>query len=65
MDLFEVVEDALVVLFSRGVYRQLPVFRRGDKFFAKVGAGFVRLHRGGSTTVPAIRWIDHEGFEAP
>lgn len=62
MEVFSIVEDALVVLMARGVYRQAKVFKRGERYYAAQGSGFVRLLKGGQTTVPSIRWIDHEGF---
>lgn len=63
MDLFSVVEDAHVILYVRGVYRQAKVYSRGDKVFANWGSGFVRLNRDKSTSVPSVRCIDHEGFD--
>lgn len=63
MDVFSEVTDALVILHKGGVYRQTTVYSRGDRFYAKQGAGFIRLLKHGQTTVPAVRWIDKEGFE--
>lgn len=62
MDRFTIIEDACVIIFSKGVYRQVDVYRRGENYYAKVGAGFVRLLRHNATSVPQIRWYDGEGF---
>lgn len=62
MALFSIVEDAQVILFSKGVYRQVKVYERDGKFYAAQGSGFIRLSRGGQTTVPSIRWQETDGF---
>lgn len=62
MEVFSIVEDAHVILYARGIYRQAKVFKRGDRHYAAQGSGFVRLLKGGQTTVPATRWIDGDGF---
>lgn len=61
MELFQIIDGAHAILFSRGVYKQSKVFRRGTAVFAQSGSGFVRLLQGGSTTAPAIAWKDVEG----
>lgn len=63
MDRFSIVEDAAVILLVKGVYRQVDVYSRGGQFYAKVGAGYVRLLRHATTSVPSIRWLEGEGFE--
>ena len=66
MNVFTIIEDARVILFVKGVYRQTDVYtREEDKVYAKVGTGFVRLLRHDRTSVSAIRWIEGEGFTAP
>lgn len=57
MALFHVVDDAFVILRSKGVYRQAKVFKRGDGVYAGCGAGFIRLmrHQNG-TSVPTVSW---------
>lgn len=65
MDVFTLVEDARAILLVRGVYRQADVYtREGGRYYAKWGAGFVRLLRHNCTSVPSIRWIEGEGFNA-
>lgn len=65
MNVFSVVEDAKVILYVRGVYKQADVYSRGDRFYAKHGSGFVRLLPHDTTSVPSIRWIDSMGFKKP
>jgi len=66
VELFSIVEDAHVILLAKGgIYRQADVYSRGNKFYAKVAGGYARLIRHGSTSMPVVKWIDHEGFEAP
>lgn len=60
MQRFHVVDEAAVILRSRGVYRQAKVFLRGEGVYAAHGGGFVRLYKGGGTSVPALSWDDVE-----
>lgn len=60
MELFHVIEGGVVHLRSKGLYRQANVYHRGRDVFAKVGAGFVRLHGHRGTTKPDIAWEDIE-----
>ena len=62
MDRFTIVEDACVIVFSKGVYKQCDVYTRNGNYYAKASGGFVRLLRHGQTTVPAIRWYEGDGF---
>lgn len=59
--LFHIVEGAQVVLRSRGVFRQTPVFRRCQQLYAKWGSGFITLSRGGGTSHPYVSWDHIEG----
>lgn len=65
--LFHVIDGAQAILHSRGVYRQVPLFRREDRIYAKWGSGFVRLGSGSGTSVPHVSWraIDGLGAFAP
>lgn len=63
--LFNKVEGAVVVLRSKGVYRQVDVYRRdhnGD-LYAKACGGFIGLRHGMSTTKPDVSWEVVEGVE--
>jgi len=58
MERFHVVEDAAVILRSRGVYKQAKVYLRGKDVYAGAAGGFVRLYTGGGTGHPNISWDD-------
>lgn len=58
MNRFHIIDDAAVIMRSKGVYRQAKVFVRGDGLYAGHGAGFVRLYAGGGTSVPTLSWDD-------
>ena len=58
MERFQIVEDAAAIVLARGVYRQVKVFRRGKDLYAANGSGFIRLYRGGSTSLPNVAWKD-------
>lgn len=60
MDLFHVVEDAIIITRSKGVYKQLKVYRRGDKLFAAHDSGFIMLRQGGNTSHPDVTWVEVE-----
>lgn len=53
-DLFHEIPEGVVILRSKGVYRQAKVFRRGEAVYAAWGSGFVRLCGGGGTSVPTV-----------
>lgn len=61
MNFLSELEGATGWLGSRGVYRQVPLYRRGEALFAKWGAGYVRLRASGSTSCPAVVWHELEG----
>lgn len=54
IDLFHEIPDGVVILRSKGVFRQAKVFRRGTSVYAAWGSGFIRLMRGGGTSVPIV-----------
>lgn len=61
MSLFHVVDGASVVLRSKGVYRQSPLFQRDGNLAARWGGGFIMLRREGGTTLPHVSWDYVEG----
>ncbi len=63
MALFHVVDDAQVVLRSKGVYRQVKLFARDGKLYAQQGSGFIGLRREGGTTCPSVSWEEIDGVE--
>ena len=58
MKLFHIIDDAQVILRSKGVFRQAPMYRRSEELFAKHGSGFIRLMSRGATSAPNVSWID-------
>lgn len=59
MDYFHQIEDGKAVIRGKnGLYRQVDLFQRGGRVFAKYGAGFLRLHPQGGTSNPAVAWLD-------
>lgn len=57
MERFHVIEDAAAILASKGVYKQVRVYRRGRELYAAHGGGFIRLYDKG-TSLPNIRVED-------
>lgn len=58
MDRFHIIDDAAVIMRSKGVFRQAKVFVRGEGLYAGHGNGFIRLYTGGGTSVPSLSWDD-------
>lgn len=58
MEYFTVIPEGQAIMVSRGVYRQVPVYVRGGKVYARHGGGYVRLIQGGATSAPNIRWAE-------
>lgn len=60
--LFHVIEGAQVVLHSRGVFRQVKVYRRGGDIYAAHSGGFIKLFGMGGTSHPNATWkhLKHE-----
>lgn len=62
--LFHQVHGAQVVLRAKGVFKQVDVFVRGERLFAKWGSGFIGLKQyDNGTTIPDCRWEHIEGVE--
>lgn len=55
-DLFHVIDDAQVVLRSKGTYYQRKVYRRGNRLYAGHGGGFVRIGGHEATSNPNVSW---------
>lgn len=58
MNFITAIPEGQAIINSRGVYRQVPIYERGGKIYAKYGAGFVRLSQGGATSSPSVRWAE-------
>lgn len=61
MERFHIIEDAAVILRSKGVFRQAKAYRRGIALYAGHGTGFIRLHKDGGTSLPNVSWEGHDG----
>lgn len=61
MNLFHLIDDAVVHLQSRGIYREAKVYRRGEHIFARWGVGFIRLLGQHGTTLSSVSWQEVEG----
>lgn len=67
--LFHVIPEAVCILRSRGVFRQVPVYRRNTaphlraELYAKWGAGFIMLRTKGGTSRPDVTWEYLEGVQ--
>jgi len=55
---FEPREDGQCILISGGVYRVAELFSRGEHIYARYGAGYIRLYKGGGTSKAKMRWED-------
>lgn len=60
MNLFTIIEEAHVILRSKGVYKQAKVFHRGGEMFAQHGSGFISLRFAGATSLPSVTYLDIE-----
>lgn len=54
--MFHIIEDAAVILRSKGLFQQAKLYRRGNAIYAAWGKGFIRLHSGSGTTIPGVSW---------
>lgn len=58
MQLFHEIPEGVVILRSRGVFRQAKVYRRAEFIYAQFGSGFIRLLSAAGTSVPNVSWLD-------
>ena len=58
MDFFTAISEGQGIIHARGVYRQVALFERKGRVYARHGGGYVRLIQGGSTSSPNIRWAE-------
>lgn len=59
MKYFSEIISGISVVRSKGVYKQVQLYRYGNRVFAKYGGGFIGLvkHQYG-TTKPDVLWIE-------
>ncbi len=55
--MFHMIDDAVVITYSRGVYKQAKVYRKGKTLFAGHGSGFIRMMKNG-TSAPNVSISD-------
>lgn len=56
MDYFTPIEGGQAVIYAKpGTYRQVGLYERGGKLFAKYGAGFVKIFSHGGTSHPSVK----------
>ena len=60
--IFHEIPDARAVLYRKGVYKQVKVYRRETSLYAAFAGGFIRLYEGG-TSMPDVR-LDGLSLEA-
>lgn len=60
MDYFTIIPEAQAIIHAKGVYRQVPIYARAGRAYAKSGSGYVRLFQGGGTSHPNIRWSEFD-----
>lgn len=58
MDYVQEIPEGTVWIRKSGVYRSAKLFARGDTLFAECGAGYVRMHSSGATSVPTLVWLE-------
>lgn len=56
MNLFHIIEDAQVILRSKGVFYQKKLYHRGNRLYAGWGGGFIRIGSGDATSNPNVSW---------
>ena len=55
-DLFHIIDDAQIILKSKGVFYQKKLYRRGDRLYAGWGAGYIRIGGQSATSCPNVSW---------
>lgn len=58
---FHVIEDALVILRTKGVYKQVKAYQRRGRIYAAQGSSFIAMSKTG-TSVPNTSIEDFEGL---
>ena len=58
MNLFHIVNDVQAITRRKGLFRQVPVYRREKDLYVKQGAGFARLRGHPNTSVPDLAWVE-------
>ena len=56
MKYFSDIPEGKAIVHSKGVYRQVKIAQRDGRVYARHGAGYVRLNKGGTTSCIAVLW---------
>lgn len=56
MTRFHIIDDAVAILRSRGVYKQAKLYARQGQLYAGHGSGFIMLFASGGTSLPNVSW---------
>jgi hypothetical protein len=60
---FHAIDDAVVILRNKGVYKQVKAYKRAGRIYAAYGSGFISLRKDG-TSAPNVNVDGLElGFE--
>lgn len=55
---FHIIDDAAIILRSKGVFRQAKAYTRDGGLYAGYGSGFIRLSVDGHTSLPNVSWVE-------
>lgn len=58
MDYFTAIPDGQGIVLVKGTYRQVAIYTRSGRVYARNGTGYVRLFAGGATSHPNVRWLE-------
>lgn len=58
MNYFSEIPEGQAIVCNGGVYKQVPIAVRKGLIHVKHGSGYVRLHSGGGTSIPKMRWYE-------
>lgn len=62
-NLFHIIEGAQVIVHSRGVFKQVKAYRRGNDIYAAHSGGFIKLHGMNGTSHPTVSWRELDAGE--
>lgn len=64
--MFTIIEGGLAVTKSKGIFRQVKLYERGQRIYCQWGNGFISLHKGAGdkivTSIPDVQ-IDEYTLE--
>ena len=63
MNRFHVIDDGAAITLCKGIYRQSKIYHRDGNVYSAHGGGFIRLFRGGGTSLPHVSWKEIDAGE--